>query len=59
LLNDYAYPWIGRRPIGDIEPPELLAVLKRAEDKGVLETARRLRSLSLLWQKFDFAIPLR
>jgi len=44
-LLDFAYPHIGARPIGDIEPPELLAVLRRLEAKGILESARRLRSL--------------
>jgi len=44
--GDYAYPWLGSRPIGDIEAPELLAVLRSVEERGLLETARRLRSVS-------------
>jgi integrase len=39
-------PSIGRRPISEITPPELLAALKKVEAKGHLETARRMRSLS-------------
>jgi len=37
----YIFPWLGSRPIAEITPPELLAVLRRIEDKGILETAHR------------------
>ncbi|VVE74016.1 integrase [Pandoraea captiosa] len=39
----YAFPWIGARRIGDIEPPDLLEVLMRVEREGKHETAHRLR----------------
>ncbi|WP_017668163.1 integrase arm-type DNA-binding domain-containing protein [Sandarakinorhabdus sp. AAP62] len=39
-------PSLGKRPIAEISPHELLAVLKAAEGKGQRETARRLRSFS-------------
>lgn len=39
-------PSLGKRPIAEITPHELLAVLKAAEHKGQRETARRLRSFS-------------
>jgi integrase len=39
-------PAIGNRPIADIEPAELLAVLKRLENKGHRETARRTRAFA-------------
>jgi integrase len=39
-------PALGTRPIGEISPHELLAVLKKAERAGQRETARRLRSFS-------------
>lgn len=42
LLLDLASP-IGRRPIADITPAELLDLLKRVEKSGRRETARRLR----------------
>jgi integrase len=42
LEND-AFPWIGGRPIADITPPELLAVLRRIESRGALESAHRIR----------------
>jgi hypothetical protein len=37
------FPWIGRRPIGDIEAPELLDVLRRIEARGAIETAHRAK----------------
>ncbi len=35
------FPWIGSRPIGEINAPELLTVLRRIEIRGALETAHR------------------
>ncbi len=35
------FPWIGARPVGGITAPELLAVLRRIEASGRLETAHR------------------
>jgi integrase len=45
MLEVLTYPMIGTRPIAEIEPPELLRVLRRVEARGRFETARRLRSL--------------
>ncbi len=42
LEND-AFPWIGGRPIAEITPPELLAVIRRIEARGTLDTAHRVR----------------
>jgi integrase len=39
-------PAIGNRPIGEIEPYEILAVLKRIELSGRYETAKRLLAFS-------------
>jgi integrase len=39
-------PTLGARPIADIQPAELLDVLKRIEKKGHRETARRTRALA-------------
>jgi integrase len=36
------FPWLGRLNINDIKPPELLAVLRRIEDRGALDTAHRV-----------------
>lgn len=43
-LFDFARPLIGDRPIGEISAAEVLAVLRKVEVRGRLETARRLRS---------------
>jgi len=37
-----AFPWIGKRPIADITAPELLAMLRRVESRGALDTAHRV-----------------
>ena len=37
---------VGRRPIADVTPQEILAVLKKLEARGNLETAKRMRSFS-------------
>lgn len=37
------FPWLGARPIKEIEPPELLAVLRRTESRRKLETTKRVR----------------
>lgn len=48
------FPWIGRRTIGDIEPPELLGVMRRIESRGALETAHR--ALANCGQVFRYAV---
>ncbi len=40
-LQKDIFPYIGARPIREITPPELLAVLRRIESRGAVETARR------------------
>ena len=44
--RDWLKPAIGHRPIDQIEAHELLAVLKKQEGKGQLETARRTRAFA-------------
>lgn len=39
-------PGLGALPIADITPAQLLAVIRKVEAKGHLETARRMRSLA-------------
>lgn len=43
LEND-VFPWIGGRPIADITAPEILAVVRRIEKRGAIETAHRALS---------------
>jgi len=40
FTND-VFPWIGKRPIGEIAPKEMLAVISRIEQRGAIDTARR------------------
>ena len=35
------FPWLGARPIAEITAPEILAVLRRIEGRGTLDTAHR------------------
>jgi hypothetical protein len=41
VLERDIYPWIGSRPVAEITAPELLAVIRRIEARGALETAHR------------------
>jgi len=49
-----AFPYIGRRPLGELEAPELLAVLRRVTARGAIETAHRLKDAC--GQVFRFGI---
>lgn len=42
LKNDIL-PWLGRRPIAEIDAPEILAVLKRIDGRGARNTAHKVR----------------
>ncbi len=53
-LEKDVFPRIGGRPIAEIEPPELLQVVRRIEGRGALETARRM--LSVCGQVFRYAV---
>ena len=53
-LERDAFPWIGSRPIAEIKAPELLAVLRRIEERGAVETAHR--ALQNCGQVFRYAI---
>lgn len=44
LFERDIFPWIGSRPIAEIEAPELLTVIRRIEDRGAIETAHRALS---------------
>lgn len=48
------FPWLGTRPIASITARELLAVLRRIEDRGTIETAHRLKQIC--GQVFRYAI---
>ena len=48
------FPWIGGKAIADVAAPELLAVIRRIESRGALETAHR--ALSNCGQVFRYAV---
>ena len=52
--RDWLLPALGHRPVDQVEPHELLAVLKRQEASGKLETARRTRAFAS--RVFRFAV---
>jgi integrase len=53
-LEKHILPKLGPRPIADIKAPEVLAMLRVVENKGALETARRL--MQMTGQIFMYAI---
>jgi integrase len=53
-LERNVFPYIGTHPITTIKAPELLAVLRRVESRGALETAHRVRSVC--GQIFRYAV---
>ena len=55
-LEQDVFPWLGRRPIGEIEAPELLACLRRVEARGAIETAHRIKDAC--GQVFRFGVAI-
>jgi hypothetical protein len=53
-LERDVFPWIGDRPVGEVTAPELLAVIRRIEERGALETAHR--ALGNCGQVFRYAV---
>jgi len=48
------FPWIGKRPINEIKPPEILSALRRIENRGAGDTAHR--ALQNCGQIFRYAV---
>jgi len=42
-FNDLVNPWIGNRPVTEIDAPEMLKLLRRIEERGAHETAHRTK----------------
>jgi integrase len=53
-LEKDVFPWIGAMPITEISAPALLAVVRRIENRGALETAHR--ALATCGQVFRYAV---
>lgn len=50
-LETNIFPFLGYRPIADVEPPELLSCLRRIEKRDAFEMANRVRGLcSQFWR---------
>lgn len=53
-LEQNIFPWLGSRPIKTISAPDLLAVIRRIEARGAVETAHR--ALQNCGQIFRYAV---
>ncbi|MCG5236284.1 tyrosine-type recombinase/integrase [Xanthobacter oligotrophicus] len=53
-LEADVFPALGSRPIADIEPPEVLEVIRKVETRGAIELAKR--EMQVIGQIFRFAI---
>ena len=53
-LESYLFPWLGARPIAEVTAPELLACVRRIEERGAVESAHR--TLQNCGQIFRYAI---
>lgn len=53
-LESDVFPWLGGRPIAELKAPELLAVCRRVESRGALDTAHRV--LQTCGQIFRYAV---
>ncbi len=54
MLETFAYPFIGAKPLADIQPPDVLKALRALEARGKLETVHRLKGR--ISEVFRFAI---
>jgi len=43
-MDNDVFPWLGKRPIAEIDAPEILTVLKRIDGRGARYSAHRVRS---------------
>ncbi len=54
MLERDIFPWLGTKPITDILPIDILNCVRRVEDRGTIETARRV--LQICGQVFRYAV---
>ena len=55
LIEKDLIPYIGKRDVGDIIAPELLAVLQKIEDRGAIDTAHRAKQAAGMVFRFAIA----
>ncbi|WP_269619956.1 tyrosine-type recombinase/integrase [Zhongshania sp. BJYM1] len=46
MMERDLFPFLGSRPLNGITPPELLAVLRKIESRGALESAKRTKQIA-------------
>ncbi|VUZ27882.1 Prophage integrase IntS [uncultured Comamonas sp.] len=50
-LEKDVYPYLGSRPLGEIEPPELLRIIRKVEERGALSVSHRVLTTARgVWQ---------
>ena len=54
-LEKNIFPFLGDRPIAEVNAPELLTVLRRIEARGAIETAHRVRGICSLFFRYAVA----
>lgn len=54
LLQRDVFPWLGSKPVADLEAPDFLAVARRLEARGIVDTAHR--SMQICGQVMRFAV---
>ncbi|MBJ6749565.1 tyrosine-type recombinase/integrase [Geomonas anaerohicana] len=53
-LEKDVFPWIGTKPIAEVTAKEIKGILDRVRSRGIIETARRVRTI--LGQVYTYAI---
>ena len=53
-LENYIFPWMGKKPITEITAPEILQIVRRPQNQNKLETAHR--ALQAIGQVFRYAV---
>ena len=54
MLERNIFPWLGSKPITNIKPMDVLACLRRIEERGTIETAHRVKQIT--GQVFRYAV---
>lgn len=56
MLETFVYPELGSKPLSSITPPDVLAVIRSIEARGILETAHRTKAR--ISEVFRYAIAI-
>lgn len=44
-MEKNVFPWLGKRPLVEIEAPEILTTLRRIESRGAIDTTHRIKAI--------------